>query len=373
MNRVLFVSRNFPPLLGGMERLAFEAAKGLAQQASVTLVGPQGSEAYAPGQVLVVPHQSAARFLPASWWAANKLAKQVSLQVVVGGSGLAAPAVLRAARRSGAQSWCFVHGLDLVVRSRLYRASCLPALRRIDSILANSHNTARLAVEAGIASERIKVLHPGVAIGQLHSPQAFLTAYPQTRGRPLLISVGRLLARKGVVEFIRRALPAVVARHPNVLLVVAGSEPRDALLRKRDEQSILQSAITDSGMQSHVLLTGELSEERLLSLYAAARLMVFPVRDLPGDVEGFGMVALEAAANGVPTVAFAAGGVADAVGEGVSGTLIGAGDYPAMADKISACLSGDSEGISDESCRAFAAGFAWPQFSARLRRLVFNA
>src|SRR3546814_12930756 len=69
-------------------------------------------------------------------------------------------------------------------------------------------------------------------------------------------------------------------------------------------------------------------------VYKAASAHIFPVREIPGDPEGFGMVAVEAAAHGVPTIAFATGGIVDAVAEGESGRLIRPGDYGAFAGVV---------------------------------------
>jgi phosphatidylinositol alpha-1,6-mannosyltransferase len=369
---VLFVTRNFPPLVGGMERLALEAVRALAEAADVTLVGPKGCEAWHAGETRGVAHASAARFLLDSWWTARHLAAANHYQWVIGGSGLAAPAVLAAARRAGARSACLVHGLDLVVDSAVYRTLCLPALRRMDRLIANSHNTARLAGQVGIPAERVRVLHPGVALADGAEAEPFLEAFPVARNRRVLLSVGRLLPRKGLVDFVRHVLPAVVARHPDVLLVIAGGRAADALARQGDEERRLREAVSQTGLASHVLFTGEVSDALLQALYGAASLLVFPVQDLPGDVEGFGMVALEAAAQGVPTIAFAAGGVPDAVADGVSGFLLPAGEFDRMAARVNACLDGDWAGVSAHSCRAFAEGFAWPRYGERLRELLFG-
>ena len=372
MRPVLFVTRNFPPLVGGMERLALEAARAIASEAPVIVVGPRGCESWAPGHAVGVAYRSAGRFLMESLLAARRLAAREQPAWVMGGSGLAAPPVVTAARRAGARSACFVHGLDLVVDSPAYRVLCLPALRRIDLVIANSRNTERLAAEAGIDPERVRLLHPGVATGERASPNAFLARHPAAAGRPLLAFVGRLLRRKGVVELVRRVLPDVVARHRQVLLVVAGDDAGDALAGQADEARRLGDTIAACGLADNVLCTGHLDDEALRGLYSAAALMVFPVRDLPDDVEGFGMVALEAAAHGLPTVAFNAGGVADALADGVSGYLIPAGDYSTMAARIARCLDGDHDGVTPNSCRDFAAGFAWPAFGARLRGLLIE-
>lgn len=366
----LFITRNLPPLVGGMERLALEAITALATETPVSVIGPRGCTPWVPGQVVEVSHTSAAGFISASWWAGRRLAAAQAPCWVVGGSGLAAPAVVAAASRAGARSACFVHGLDLVVNSAPYRALCLPALRRMDLVIANSHNTARLAAAVGVDVGRVQVLHPGVAAGVPEAGDAFMTGYPVATGRPLLMFVGRLLPRKGVAAFVRNVMPKVVAQHPDVLMVVAGGAAGDALTGAGGESARLNDAIADARLSGHVLCTGQLDDEMLHSLYAAATLMVFPVRDVPGDVEGFGMVALEAAAHGLPTLAFAAGGVPDAVADGISGHLVQPGDYAAMVRRIHRYLSGDQDGVTAAGCRAFAGRFAWSEFGERLRGLL---
>ena len=78
------------------------------------------------------------------------------------------------------------------------------------------------------------------------------------------------------------------------------------------------------------------------------------------------MVAIEAAAHGLPTVAFATGGIVDAVAQGVSGMLVAPGDYEGLCDAAISMLS-DAEGAWRDSAQAFARDFAWPCFGASLR------
>ena len=98
---------------------------------------------------------------------------------------------------------------------------------------------------------------------------------------------------------------------------------------------------------------------------------MFPVREIPGDPEGFGMVAVEAAAHGLPTIAFATGGVTDAVAEGQSGRLVAPGDYAGFADAVLGAL------IEREPLRMrsvdFARQFAWPKFGSQIRAQLFLA
>ena len=102
----------------------------------------------------------------------------------------------------------------------------------------------------------------------------------------------------------------------------------------------------------------------LLGAYAASACHCFPVLEMPGDVEGFGMVALESAAHGLPTVAFDVGGVADAVQVPVSGKLVPSGDYEAFAAAVVAYLRDPPAQDQREAAREFARAKDWNAFGA---------
>ncbi len=98
---------------------------------------------------------------------------------------------------------------------------------------------------------------------------------------------------------------------------------------------------------------------------------VFPVIEIPGDVEGFGMVAIEAASQGVPTVAFRVGGIPDAIADGVSGRLIAPGDYAALSDAIGQYLApSDDRAALRDACIAHARAFDWRVIGGRLMHVL---
>jgi phosphatidylinositol alpha-1,6-mannosyltransferase len=115
---------------------------------------------------------------------------------------------------------------------------------------------------------------------------------------------------------------------------------------------------------------GELAQDdpELGAAYFAADVLVFPVQKRMYDNEGFGMVAIEAAAHGLPTVAFAVGGVTDAVADNVSGRLVAAGDNEAFSRAVIDHLKNTSS-LGNGDITTFAAKFAWPRFGQRLRLL----
>jgi len=367
--RILHITRNLPPLVGGMERLNWHIADELSRRAQVQVVGPRGAAACKPADVEVheVPLQPLWRFLLASAWRGLRLARQQRPDLVLAGSGLTAPAAWLAARVCGARSAVYVHGLDVAVKHPLYRALWLPAIRRMQLVIANSQPTASLCRHIGVAADHIVIVHPGVELPMVRSAGADREGAADYRSQhglgdgPILLSVGRLSTRKGLCEFVTHSLPRIVSSHPDAMLVIIGEAPAQALHAQAQSPASIQAAAEAAGVGSALLFLGVITEYQALSdVYWAADVHVFPVREIPGDPEGFGMVAVEAAAHGLPTVAFATGGIVDAVAEGRSGRLVPSGDYSGFADAISKVLA--QRDALRKTCMDFAQNFAWPVF-----------
>jgi len=373
--QILLVTRNLPPLRGGMERLNLHMAIELASAFDVDVIGPSGCGVHLPNAIHAqeVPHRPIWRFLPTMFVRALRLARKRRPAFILAGSGLTAPIAWIAARASGARAVAYVHGLDLVATHPVYRLFWRPFLRRMDMCIANSHHTACLAESIGIPPDRITVLNPGVELPALIDASA-AEEFRSRHGlgeRKLMLSVGRLTPRKGLLEFVERSLPAIAAAHPDVMLMIIGDEAPDALTGAADgmAQRIVQGA-SGIGLQDNIRILGVCDEADLSAAYQAANVLVFPVRNVPGDVEGFGMVAIEAAAHGLATVAFAVGGVSDAVADGQSGWLVVANDYAQFAERVVQVLAQGTNEAAQDARRAFASGFAWNVFGMRLRELL---
>lgn len=366
---VLLITRNFPPLLGGMEKLNLRMLEGLSATHRTVLIGPAGSAAHAPAGCTVF--QSPALALPVflayaalmSFYAALRFRPDVSLA----GSGLTAPFAWLCARLSGARAVVYVHGLDLIADSRIYRALWLPFIRRCDAVVANSGNTRRLAESAGVSPERITVVHPGTDIPEMDTAKADgFRARFGFGDAPLLLSVGRITERKGLLPFLRNAWPTVLERYPDAKLAVIGTEPQQALRKdRRSTLADIRAHLSEAGLDASVRFLGRVDDATLTAAYQAADVHVFPVLDSEDDVEGFGMVAIEAAANGLPTVAFDAGGVVDAVAEGKTGILVSSGDYHRLADAVLTYLDGTNAEVL-EACRATANRYSWDEFNRNI-------
>jgi phosphatidylinositol alpha-1,6-mannosyltransferase len=372
----LLVTRNFPPLLGGMENVNQRLLRELAEEWQIALCGPAGCGAHAPEAIDVreTKINPLWRFLLGTTFRAIAMARRLRPTLVLAGSGLVAPIAWAAARLSGGKYVVYLHGLDIIVASPVYQMFWLPFIRACDLALVNSENSAGLAIGKGVPSDRVQVLHPGTDIPDL-DPEAGQEFKERLglAGRSLLLSVGRLTRRKGLAEFAGNSLPAIVARDPAAMLVVIGEEASDALhTMVSSERERISKAAKVAGVESNILFVGRCDAADLSAAYQAAQVHVFPVLEQVGDVEGFGMVALEAAAHGLRTVAFSVGGVPDAIDRDRSGTLVPSGAYDALSDAVIEALESQQTEAGVAASREFASGKDWRNFGLRLRSLVKN-
>jgi phosphatidylinositol alpha-1,6-mannosyltransferase len=220
-------------------------------------------------------------------------------------------------RRMGISYLVYVHGEELNVArtSRELGWMTQRVLRNADAVLTNSQNTRNLLIQQwGQSGDRLRVVHPGVDTLRFQ-PAAENSATRHCLGwgdRRVLLTVGRLQKRKGHDQMVR-ALAEIRSRVPDVLYAIVGVG---------EESEHLKGLTSSLGLQNHVIMHGELSEDELITAYQQCDLFVLPNREVDGDIEGFGIVLLEAQACGKPVIAGASGGTADAIHLPETGRII---------------------------------------------------
>jgi phosphatidylinositol alpha-1,6-mannosyltransferase len=352
-----------------MERMMQQLAEGLCQYSELTVIGPRGCKQHLPSAITVYETSpQLARFLLQSTWLALRACRKVRFDMVIGGSGLIGPTLRILAWRFRCKTLVYLHGLDLVVNNSLYQLLFIPSLRNIGNVAVNSKHTRDLAVAKGIDEHRITVVNPGTSLPAMidtSSRLGFRRRHAVHFDR-YLVFTGRMTKRKGLSVFLQHILPLIIEREPGIGLVVVGGAPQDSL-NQLGEQAEIQRQISAQCLHNFVIFLGNLSDRDLEICYAEATLQILPLIEVPGDVEGFGMVAIEAAASGTPTVAFELGGVADAISAG-NGYLVPPGDFRVFADKVVNMLQND--GPSAEHCVTHARQFTWKIYNERMRELI---
>jgi phosphatidylinositol alpha-1,6-mannosyltransferase len=372
---ILIVTRNLPPLIGGMERLNWHIADELSKGNQVSIISHEQAKVKAPllTKFYGVPLNPLPIFLIFAFFQTLWLCIKQRPDILFAGSGLTAPIVTVLAKIFRIKSIVYIHGLDIATSHKLYNLIWIPYIQHADQIIANSSPTYDLCLSKGISAKKLKIIHPGVTFPPKAKNESLIEQLKDKyalHGKKVLISVGRLTQRKGLNEFIDLSLSQIVKQIPNTVLVIIGDTPIQSLNKNLQSKELILSTAKKYNIEQNIIFTGNISDDDILSsFYYLADLHVFPVKHIPDDPEGFGMVAIEAATHGIPTVAFATGGIVDAVKDNESGYLIESGNYEKLTEKIIELLK-NSKHTNAEKCKTFAEGFAWDQLSNKFNKIL---
>jgi phosphatidylinositol alpha-1,6-mannosyltransferase len=364
MNKTLIVTNDFPPRPGGIQTFVHNMAVRMPAEQIVVYASTwrDGGEVarFDAEQPFPVIRDRTTMLLPTprvTRRAADILRAEGCGSVWFGAAaplGLTAPAL----RRAGAARLVgMTHGHEAAWAQ-------LPAsrqlLRRIGAgtdtlTYLGEYTRSRIASAVGPeAAARMAQVPPGVDEKTFHpdSGGAEVRERLGLSSRPVVVCVSRLVPRKGQDTLIR-ALPGVLARVPDTVLLVVGDGPYRADLEK---------LAAETGVAASVRFTGAVPWAELPAHYGAGDVYAMPCRTRRGglDVEGLGIVYLEASATGLPVVAGDSGGAPDAVLEGETGYVVGGRDLGALTERLVVLLE-------DPALRARlgAAGRAWVERSWR--------
>lgn len=227
----------------------------------------------------------------------------------------------------------YIHGLDFLESKNnpLKFKLLMFSLRHATKIICNSNYTKNQLFNAGIDSETIKIIHPGIPEKNLAGldKEAVIDKY-KLRDKFVLLTVGRLVKRKGHDKMIE-SLKEIIQVHSNVKYVICGNGP---------EQKSLEDLVRDCNLEDYVVFTDNIERSELETIYAVADLFVMLNREIVenGDVEGYGIVFLEAGMYKLPVVGGNNGGVPDAVLNGNTGYLIDSTNVEEIVKTISSFL-----------------------------------
>lgn len=357
---LILVTKNLPPDKGGMERMWHEATRELAGFCDLHVIGPAAAAQYMSNRCI---YHKVPKYLPFFFITSLVKATIICLRykaiAIVSGSGVTLFPVMLSGYLTNTKTACYLHGLDIIYPSHLYQLVFKHCIRRMHCVFVNSHNTKRLAIEAKVASKKISVIMPG--INKPEKPGTIDNQYYLEHSVQHLIFFGRITARKGLTQFIEKCFMSLLENASNIHLHIVGLPPPDKKNNPKSEYARLLRLMDTDTLKNKIRYWGGLNDFQLQHLIKQCDIHVFPLIEQEGDVEGFGMVALEAAALGIPTIAFACGGAADAVLEGKTGYLIPPDDYEAFGRKIMQLLS--KENVLEIDCQSIIDQYSWSNFT----------
>ena len=304
--KVLFITRNYPPKIGGLEAYSYNLIKEFEAHNITHKI------------VLTRSNVHLVWFLPYCLLRALCIVRIHPIQLIHLCDGLLAPIGILLKVLTRAKISISIAGLDITYRNFFYQLVIPWCVARLDKVICLSHSTRDECVLRGIPHDKCVVIPVGVRPNEVYLPHSRADLRQRLeklvsvtlRDKIVLVSVGRLVRRKGVSWFVRKVMPRL---QPSYCYLIVGDGP---------EYGHVQEVLKQHNLHKRVLLLGKVSDEERNLILNASDIFIMPNIEVPGDVEGFGIVAIEAGSCGLPVIASNIQGIRDAVLDGKTGVLV---------------------------------------------------
>ncbi len=372
--KILYVSHSLPPKeqplksVGGMQNVSMQLMEALKRR--------QDIETYtiiqrAPWKGIGI---ATTLFLFRLLWEIPKAVEKHKPDVILFSSMVTSGVIPFLTNRINVPMVTINHGKDVTLPLRIYQNFLLPRVfKKLDGVISVSNATRDACIERGMSPEKGVALPNGLDDNKLNGDLAKKEARKMLSEKfninlknsdYLLLTVGRLVKRKGHSWFVKEVLPRL---DHNVNYLVIGDGP---------EFDNIHLAAEDSGVGLSTFLLGRQPEEILEIAYAASDLFVMPNIPVEGDMEGFGIVLLEANQVGLPAVAADLEGIQDVIAQGVNGFRVPHSRPDLFAQKVNQVLEKDLEELSEKSREYVIKQFSWDsvvdQYLNFLQKIVLH-
>jgi phosphatidylinositol alpha-1,6-mannosyltransferase len=356
MFRILYVSHTHPPEgailenAGGMQRVSRQLIDELHRCDDVHV---EEETLNVSGAGLVALKTTG--FLLKSLYGLPKKARKTDADIILFSSMVTAALAPFIRSRLDIPMVAINHGRDVTLDVGIYQKFLPGVFDALDGVISVSRATREECIKRGMDPEKGVALPNGFNLETMDNlpekkpSRAFIQQEFSIpfEDKKMLLTVGRMVKRKGHEWFIREVLPEVSAE---VIYVTVGDGP---------EQKSIKQAVGETGQQDRIFLLGRQPDSVLKQAYAAADLFIMPNIPVEGDMEGFGIVLLEANLAKTPAIASNLEGIKDVVSNGNNGFKVSPLNAIEFADMVESVLGGDIESLANSSRRYVEEQFAW--------------
>ena len=327
--KIIFIRRLHLPLEGGREQVGLELHRNLSRISEVKLI-----EWFKPKRYLLFG------FLYFLFKSSFTLLTH-KIDVIYLGDGLLAPIgfLLKIFKKPVAITF---HGQDITYPNKFYQFLIPKCAARLDKIICVSRAIEQECVKRGVSEKKTRVI-PNMLLDTLYleeDKKMIRNKIEKEFGislesKKIILSVGRLVEKKGFHWFVESVVPKILEQRKSIVYFIVGEGTYEEKIKK---------AIKKNRLEDYIVMFGNIGREtlKLKLLYNGADIFVMPNIPAKGDMEGFGIVVLEAGSCKLPIVASRLEGIKDAVKEGENGFLIEPYNVKDYVKKIDELLENDS-------------------------------
>lgn len=345
MNKILLVTNDLGPRAGGIESFVLSLVERVPKGCLIIYTSTQKGSAPFDAQLLerfgaVVIRDRAKILLPTPRvnHRAVKILKQYQIKTVWFGAAAPLALMARQLRTSGATNIVALsHGHEIWwAKIPVLKQLLRKIIKDVDHLGYLGQFTKGEIVKASNQIDKFVQIAPGIDTDHFmpKSARADLIAKYRLEDRRVIVSVGRLVHRKGQDKLIE-SLPKILQSFPDAVLLLVGEGPIKQMLKNTAKQL---------GVTNQVIFAGRVQHIDLPDYICLGEVFAMPVRSrFAGlEVEGLGIVYLEASACALPVIVGNSGGATDAVIDGVTGLLVNGSDTDQIADAVCKLLTDQS-------------------------------
>lgn len=370
---ILFITHKYPPVIGGMEKQSFELITRMAKKHTVHI------------------HAYTGEGSKMKWFLSLKkavkaiLKESPNIQLIHVNDGLMAAACLWLKTYTAIPVVATYHGLDITFPSSIFQKRIVKKMHAFDGAICVSRATTEACRKRGFAEEKLYTVLNGVDHDLANIPidPDFRSRVEKEQeidlsNKKIVLTMGRAVRRKGFSWFLKNVVPGL---DENTLFFMVGPLNTNLSFKERlvhilpsalrsklqlmfgmaTDVGAITEALADPKYSGKVFHLGKVSFKDLMQHLALADIFVMPNIKVPGDAEGFGLVALEASLRGAPVVASGIEGITDAVREGKNGILLPSAEKERWIDTLNQLLRDDDRlaKMSKDAVRTTLEYYGW--------------
>lgn len=375
---ILFVSHKYPPSTGGMQKQSFELINGLKKYAKVHQIVYDGRKT--------------------KLWFFITLRKKVrracklhpGISIIHYNDGLIAAFAPTFGIKSSIKQVVTLHGLDVVFSNQMYQRRLLSVFNQFHLCITVSKATAVEALQRGLSPKKIVTIQNGVDVSIKPMPvdSTFCKAISSDfnihlKNKKLVVALGRSVTRKGFSWFIENVYPRLI---PGVIFVIIGPFSRHRTLIEKvlgmlpdnwsiqiermtgfpADEKVIRQLLEGPRYQQGVYHVGKQTFPQIKQWLSAADVFVMPNIKVEGDMEGFGLVCLEAGLCGTTVFAADLEGIKDAIIPHKNGYLLPSADAIEWANTLNQFLQSKADdSFVKKSIDFTASNFDWDIMAKR--------
>lgn len=356
--RILLTTNGFLPEIGGVQTYCYQLAKNLTSVGEEVIVlapGMEGDSRFDREQNFKIIRT---KKIVTSRFAFLSILKRKRVEKVLVGHGSHYVRLASLAHLLFKTPYYVIVHLEEILppeREKVIQKS----FSRTNKVITVSHFAKKKLVEIGIPENKIVVIPNGVDPVKFNSrlDSSLIRKKHNLKNKKVILTVARLGEHKGHANVIR-ALPQVLEKVPSSIYLVVGSGEKEGRLK---------GLVKELGLEDKVIFTGEVEKEKLPLYYMACDVFI-----MPSDIEGFGIVFLEANACGKPVIGGRTGGISDAIIDGETGLLVDPLDITQIAEALVRLLTDPkhAQKLGEKGRERVERELNWQEMARKIKRII---